>query len=53
MECMKFVQEGLPNDRFEGTIQIQVRFSGSAGGQMGGQWHRTSRGIHVFLWKGK
>jgi hypothetical protein len=35
----------------EGTVQIEVRFSGSAGGQMGGQWHHTSRGIHIFLWK--
>jgi hypothetical protein len=36
----------------EGTVQIQVRFSGSAG-QTGGQWHYTSRGIHIFLWKGE
>jgi hypothetical protein len=28
-----------------------VRFSGSAGGHMGGQWHRTSRRIHIFLRK--
>jgi hypothetical protein len=30
---------------FEITIQIWVRFSGSAGGQMGGWWHRTNRRI--------
>jgi hypothetical protein len=32
---------------------LNVRFSGSAGGQMGGQWHRTSRWIHIYLWKGE
>jgi hypothetical protein len=34
-------------------IVIQVGFGGSAGGQMVGQWHRTSRGIHIFLRKGE
>jgi hypothetical protein len=28
------------------------RFSGSAGGQMGGQWHRTSRVVHILYGKG-
>jgi hypothetical protein len=37
----------------EGTVQIKVRFSGSKGGQMGEQWHRTSRGIHISLRKGE
>jgi hypothetical protein len=26
---------------------------GSAGGQMGWRWHRTSRRIHMFIWKGE
>jgi hypothetical protein len=26
-----------------------VRFSGSAGGQMGGQWRRTNRRIHIIV----
>jgi hypothetical protein len=30
-----------------------VRFSGSAGGQMGGWWHRTCGRIHIFPWKEK
>jgi hypothetical protein len=52
MECKEFVYGGLPNDSLEGTIQIQVRFSGSAVGQMGGQWHLTSRRIHTLYGKG-
>jgi hypothetical protein len=39
MECKEFVHGRLPNDSFEGTVQIKVRFSGSAGGQVGGQWN--------------
>jgi hypothetical protein len=31
--------------------RYKVSFRGSAGGQMGGQWHKTSRRIHIFLWK--
>jgi hypothetical protein len=50
MEHKEFVLGGLPNDSFEGTIQIQVKFSVSAG-QIGGQWHCTSSGIHIVLWK--
>jgi hypothetical protein len=38
---------------FEGTSHILVRSSGSAGGRMGGRWHRTCGRIHIFLWKGK
>jgi hypothetical protein len=52
MEHKEFVWGGLPNDSFEGTVQTQVGFSGSAGGQMGGQWHHTSRGIHILYGKG-
>jgi hypothetical protein len=52
VECAKSVYCGLPNDSFEGTIQIQVRFSESAGGQMGGQWHRTSRRINILYGNG-
>jgi hypothetical protein len=52
MEHNMFVKGGHPNDSFEGTIQILVRFSGSAGGQIGEQWHRTSlsmeRGIRTI-----
>jgi hypothetical protein len=48
-----YTAAGLPNASFEGTMQMSVRSSGSAGGQMGGQWHRTSRGIHIFPWKGE
>jgi hypothetical protein len=33
--------------------RYRLDFVGSAGGQMGGQWHRTCRGVHVFLWKGE
>jgi hypothetical protein len=29
-----------------------VRFSGSAGGQMGGRWDRTCRRIQIFYGKG-
>jgi hypothetical protein len=29
-----------------------IRFSGSAGGQMGGRWHRTCKKINIFLRKG-
>jgi hypothetical protein len=36
----------------EGTIK-KDRFSGSSGGQMGGQWHHTSRRIHILPWKGE
>jgi hypothetical protein len=39
VECNEFEQGGLLNDSFGGTIQIKVRFSVSAGGQMGGRWH--------------
>jgi hypothetical protein len=52
VECKEFIEGGLPEDGFEGTIQIQVRFNGSAGGQMGGQWHCTSSGIHILYGKG-
>jgi hypothetical protein len=53
MEHKEFVSREHPNESFKGTIQIQVRFSGSARGQMGGQWHRTNKVIHISLWKGK
>jgi hypothetical protein len=53
MEYKESAKGGLPNDTFEGTTQIYVIFNGSTGGQMGGQWHRTSRGIYIFLWKGE
>jgi hypothetical protein len=52
MEHKEIVWRGHPNGSFEGTVQIQVRFSGSAGGQMEGQWHLTSRGIHILYGKG-
>jgi hypothetical protein len=32
VEYREFVYGGLPNDSFEETIQIYVRFSGSVGG---------------------
>jgi hypothetical protein len=34
-------------------ISKYVRFSGSAGGQMGQRWHQTARQIYIFLWKGE
>jgi hypothetical protein len=46
-------RDKLPNDSFERTSHIEVRFSGSEGGQMGGWWHRTCRRIHIFLQKEK
>jgi hypothetical protein len=49
MECMEFVKDGLPNGSFEETNRIKVRFSGSAGGQMGGRWHQTCGRIRIFL----
>jgi hypothetical protein len=42
---------GLGSIPFERAIEIYVRFSGSAGGQMGRQDHRTSRKIYIFLRK--
>jgi hypothetical protein len=30
-----------------------VRFSGSAGSQMGGRWHKSCWRIHIFLLKGE
>jgi hypothetical protein len=36
----------------ERVIHIKVRFSGSAGGQMGWQLFHTTRRIHIFLRKG-
>jgi hypothetical protein len=32
-------RSGLLNDGFEGAVEIEVRFSGSTGGQIGGRWH--------------
>jgi hypothetical protein len=34
-------------------VSNYVTFSGSTGGQMGQRWHRTSRRIQFFLWKGE
>jgi hypothetical protein len=39
VEHTKFIYGRLPNDSFKESIQIYVRFNGSAGGQIGGQWH--------------
>jgi hypothetical protein len=36
VEFQEFVHGGLPNDSFEQTFWIYVRFNGSAVGQMGG-----------------
>jgi hypothetical protein len=51
MECEKPVQGRFTSESVKGTIKINVRFSGSAGGQMGGWWHRTSRRMRDLLWK--
>jgi hypothetical protein len=40
----KFAQDRLLTD----IIKIKVRFGGSAEGQMGMRWHRTSRRIEIF-----
>jgi hypothetical protein len=34
MECKEIIQGRIPNGGFEGTVEIYVRFSGSAGGQI-------------------
>jgi hypothetical protein len=42
---------GHPNESTEGTTQIKLTLSGSAGGQMEGGWHRTSRRMKkVVFW---
>jgi hypothetical protein len=48
-----FHRAGSLMTSFEWTSQIWFRFSASAGGQMGGQWYRTCRRIHIFLRKGE
>jgi hypothetical protein len=52
MKCKEFILSGLPNDSLEGTVKYKLDLV-SAGGQMGGQWHRTSGIIHIFLRKGE
>jgi hypothetical protein len=37
--------------QYQKNYQILFEFSGIAGGQIGGRWHRTSMRIHIFLWK--
>jgi hypothetical protein len=34
-------------------MTVSRELSRSRSGQMGGQWHCTSRGIYIFLWKGE
>jgi hypothetical protein len=49
MDCKEFVSGGLPNDCLEETAEISVRFSESAGGQMGGQWQLTCGRLKFLL----
>jgi hypothetical protein len=37
------------NCSLKNSTDIWVRFSESAGSQMGGRWHQTCGGIHIFL----
>jgi hypothetical protein len=53
LERTKLVQGVLTSGSLNRIFQICGKFGGSAGGQMGGQWHRTSRRIHIFLQKGE
>jgi hypothetical protein len=46
------VSRELSGYRLDDKYQYQYQFSGTAG-QMRGQWHCTSRKIHIFLWKGE
>jgi hypothetical protein len=46
-----FVYGRFTSDSIKRTIKIEVRFSGSTGGEIG-RWHRTSRRIFICLLKG-
>jgi hypothetical protein len=39
---IKFIQGMLPNDSIERTGQMQVKFSVTAGGQIGRRWERSA-----------
>jgi hypothetical protein len=45
--------EEFLDKRLKEAMELYVRIIVGAGGQMGGQWHYTSRGIHILLWKEK
>jgi hypothetical protein len=48
---IRSLKGGLLDGNFKGTLQIEVRFSESAGVQMGWQCYRTSRRINISLWR--